>query len=103
MARYRILSWGDIPAQLKVVDDDGGRPLSVPFDDWFTQEIDRVAMREGLVGTDAYLERWAWSEYHERPGSAEDVAGDVVREIEAQWAPVRAGGTNRTSTPGPEE
>lgn len=103
MARYRILSWGDIPAQLKVVDGERGRPLSVALDDWFTQEIDRVAMREGLAGTDAYLERWSWSEYRERPGSAEEVAGEVVCELEAEWAPVRAGATRSPRTGRPEE
>ncbi len=88
MTRYRILSWGGIPAQIKVV-EDGRRPLSVPLPDWFTQEIDRVAMRDGLIGTDAYLERWSWSADTERAGSADEVAADLVREIEAEWEPIR--------------
>ena len=88
MARYRILSWGDIPAQIKVI-EEGRRPLSAQLPDWFTQEIDRVAMRDGLVGTDAYLERWSWSADQERPGSAEEVAAALVREIDAEWEPVR--------------
>lgn len=90
MARYRILSWSGIPAQVKVV-ENGRRPLSVPLDPWFTQEIDRVAMRQGVVGTDAYLERWVWSKDEERAGSAEEVATAVVREIEAAWMPTRRG------------
>ena len=88
MARYRVLSWDGIPAQLKVT-QEGGRPLSVPLSDWFTAEIDRVAMRKGLTESDAFLERWQWSEYLERPGGPEEVAAEVVAEIEAEWEPVR--------------
>lgn len=88
MARYRVLSWDGIPAQLKVL-EDGRRPLSVPLPDWFGQEIDRVAMQKGLAGSDAYLELWQWSPDVERPGSAEEVADAVVAEIEAEWAEAR--------------
>jgi hypothetical protein len=88
MATYRILSWRGIPAQLKVA-DDGGRPTSVALPEWFVQEIDRVAMREGIVGSDEYLELWEWGEQLERPGSAADVAAALVDEIEAEWEPAR--------------
>lgn len=84
MARYRILSWRDIPAQVKAFPDKG-RPVSIQLSDRFVQEIDRVAMREGLVGADAYLELWEWSEDLERPGSAEEVAAAVAAELEAAW------------------
>lgn len=89
MTRYRVLSWDGIPAQLKVL-EDGRRPLSVSLPDWFGQEIDRVAMQKGLAGSDDYLELWHWSPDVERPGSAEEVAGAVVAEIEAEWAAARA-------------
>ena len=88
MARYRILSWGDIPAQIKLF-DEGRRPVSIELPEWFAQEIDRVAMRDGVIGGDEYLERWSWSADAERPGPAEEVAAALVREIEAEWAPVR--------------
>jgi len=86
MATYRILSWRGIPSLLKVFPDEG-RPKSVPLDEWFTAEIDRVAMREGLVGSDAYLEQFEWSEDLERPGSPEEVVTAVVAELEAAWLP----------------
>ena len=91
MARYRILSWKGIPAQVKGSDDDGGRPASRQLSDWFVQEIDRVAMREGLIGSDDYLEQWQWSEYIERPGSADEVVEAVVAELEAEWEARRRG------------
>ena len=69
MTRYRILTWGGIPAQIKVY-PDSGRPRSLELPGWFMQEIDRVATREGIVGADEYLERWQWSDDIERAGHA---------------------------------
>lgn len=86
MARYRILSWRDIPAQLKVFRENG-RPMSVALDGWFVAEIDRVAMRDGLTGTDEYLEQFVWSPDADRPGSAEEVAQQVIAELEEEWLP----------------
>lgn len=60
MTRYRILSWRGIPAQLKVY-GESGRPKSVELDEWFVKEIDRVAMREKIIGSDEYLQLWQWS------------------------------------------
>ena len=90
MARYRILSWRGIPAQLKVYREDG-RAKAVALDGWFTTEIDRVAMREGVIDTDAYLDQFRWSGDLERPGSAEDVTADIVAELEAEWIPAGRG------------
>lgn len=88
MARYRILSWRGIPAQVKVFPEEG-RPLSRALTERFQQEIDRVAMREGLSASADYLAHWAWSEDLERPGEPEEVLGAVVEELEATWESVR--------------
>lgn len=84
MARYRILSWRGIPAQVKAW-PDSGRPVSLLMPDWFGQEIDRLAMRAGLVDSEAYLEHWEWSADLERSGSADEVASTVVAELAASW------------------
>jgi len=67
----QVLYWQDVPSVVK--DGDAKQQLS----DWFQQEIDRRAMEQGLVGSDAYLEHWHW----------EDVEGtldDVVEMLERQ-------------------
>jgi hypothetical protein len=91
VTRYRILSWRGIPAQVKAWSEDG-RAHSVLLPDWFQQEIDRVAMRDGLVGSDAYLEHWNWSDDMEQEGTAEEVAARVVDELTATWRTEGAGG-----------
>ncbi len=84
MARYRILAWKDIPAQVQVTDDAGTR-VNRMLPGWFGAEIDRVAMREGLAGTDDYLEMFEWSDEAERAGTAEEVADAVVAELISAW------------------
>jgi len=88
MTRYRILAWRGIPMQIKVT-EDGGRPVSKQLPAWFGEHVDRVAMRDGLDGSDAYLDQLDWTDYVEREGSAEAVAAEVLAEIEAAWAPAR--------------
>jgi len=84
MARYRVMRWQDIPAQVKAEDGQGGR-VSREMPEWFAQEIDRVAMRDGLAGTDGYLERWAWSKPVEMPGTADEVVDVVIRSLCEEW------------------
>lgn len=83
MARYQILYWQDIPAQLRAFDD--GKPINRPLPPVFQEEIDRLAMEEGLFGTDDYLEQWRWSEKRERPGTAAEVLDALEREIRKQF------------------
>ncbi len=90
MASYRVLSWRGIPAQVKVT-VDGVRPLNATLPDWFQHEIDRVAMSEGLFGSDDYLEQWEWSEDREREGDAQAVLDSVMAELKAEWEPARTG------------
>jgi len=84
MATYQIMSWKGIPSQVKATDAEGAtvrRQLPASFQ----QEIDRVAMAEGLIDSDAYLELWIWSAAAERDGPAEDVAEAVALEVAEDW------------------
>ena len=83
MAEYQILRWRDIPAQLKAF--EGKKPISRPLSDRFQVEIDRIAMEDGLYGTDDYLDQWQWSEKQEREGSAEEVLDALSAELEAKY------------------
>ncbi len=85
MARYRILAWQDIPAQVQATGDTGAK-VNRQLPGWFGAEIDRVAMRDGLAGTDDYLAMFAWSDETERPGPAAEVADAVVAELIAEWS-----------------
>ncbi len=83
MARYRVLAWRDIPTQVQAVDETGAT-VNRMMARWFMQEISRITMREGLAGTDDYLEAFGWSDWTERDGGAEAVADEVVEDLAAR-------------------
>jgi hypothetical protein len=80
----RILCWQDIPSLVKATADDGSSATR-QLPDWFQQEIDRVAMEQGLVGSDAYLEAWHWVDVEGREGDAATVAEAVERELRSRF------------------
>ncbi len=84
MARYQVLRWQEVPSVVKAFDDDGGS-VSRQLDSWFQQEIDRRAMAQGLVGSDAYLNEWAWDEPAEREGGVEETLDAVERELSREF------------------
>jgi hypothetical protein len=85
MARVQILYWRDIPSVIQAFAEDG-TPVKRQLPDWYQQEIDRVAMAEGLVESGAYLEEWRWGDIEERPGDPNDVLDAVERELDAARA-----------------
>lgn len=84
MARYQVLYWKDIPAQVKAADNSGKR-VSRTLPDRFQIMIDVVAMREGLAGTEDYLNQWRWTEKRELAGSADEVVNAVIQELEREF------------------
>jgi len=78
--QVRVLYWQEIPSLIRVTADDGSQ-VSRQLPDWFQQEIDRVAMEQGLVGSDAYLEQFAWRELEPRDGAPNDVLDAVEAEL----------------------
>lgn len=80
MARYQILYWKDIPAQVRVFPETG-RPLTRQLPVRFQEEIDARAMREGLAGSDDYLQHWHWSEKQERDLPAAELLEAIVHEL----------------------
>jgi hypothetical protein len=84
VAQYQILYWKSVPAQVKVF-PGGGRPISRQMPDRFHVEIDRIAMQEGLAGTDDYLNQWHWTAKQERPGNPAEILDELIRELEADW------------------
>ena len=80
--QVRVLYWQEIPSLIRVTADDGSQ-VSRQLPDWFQQEIDRVAMEQGLVGSDAYLEQFAWRELDPRDGAPNEVLDAVEAELVA--------------------
>lgn len=82
MADYQVLYWREIPAQVRVF--DGRRPVSAKMPERFQEEIDRVAMEEGLEGSDDYLDQWKWTKKLERLGTVDEVMKALLAELEEE-------------------
>ncbi len=82
MIEYQILYWRDIPVQIKLY--AGKRPKSYQLPEHFQTWIDRIAMQDGVTGTDAYLELWQWSKKKSREGQIEAVLEALLRETEEE-------------------
>ncbi len=85
MTRVQVLYWQKIPSLVRATAADGSQ-LSRQLPEWFQHEIDRVAMEQGLVGSDAYLEQWAWRELEPRDGSPSEVLDAVEAALVAESA-----------------
>ena len=80
MARVQVLYWQEIPSVVRAAEVKRQLP------EWFQQEIDRVAMEQGLVGSDAYLEQWEWRDAGEREGSDADAVDAVAAELVERYS-----------------
>jgi hypothetical protein len=80
MAKYQVMYWKHIPAQVKAWDEGGEVKRLLP--DRFQAAIDAYAMKDGSTEMDAYLEAWRWSDVQERPGSAQEIADALVQEFD---------------------
>jgi hypothetical protein len=78
--RVQVLYWQEIPSLIRVTAADGTQ-LSRQLPDWFQQEIDRVAMEQGLAGSGAYLEQWAWRDLAARDGSPSEILDTLEDEL----------------------
>ena len=56
MARLSILYWQDIPTLVEGRDKEGVEKIELS--ERFSELVDLIAMRKGLVGTDEYLQNW---------------------------------------------
>lgn len=83
MAQITIVYWRDIPAQ--VIAGKGRRGTKAVLPERFEQAIDRVAMKVGAAGTDAYLAEWRKGEpYALDVPDAQAVAGEIAR-LDAEY------------------
>ena len=83
MTEYRVLRWQEIPAQVRVA--GAGKRISGQLPPRYQEEIDRVAMAEGMYGSDAYLEQWKWGPRQQRDGAPQEVLDTVIAELVAEW------------------
>jgi hypothetical protein len=83
MAKYQIMYWQDIPAQVKV--QDGRQRAKKLLPQRFQEAIDSAAIAAGKTDSDAYMSGWRWGPKEERSGPAEQVAEALFTELDEAY------------------
>jgi hypothetical protein len=87
MAEYRITYWRDIPSM--VTARDGAATSKSALPDRFQEAIDEAAMRQGMAGSDAYLEQWRHGDWLEEAGTPDEVAAAVAARLDVEYGETR--------------
>ena len=88
VAEYRITRWRDIPTMV-TARDASGSTVKVALPDRFQEAVDEAAMRQGMAGSDAYLEQWQHSDWEQADGGADEVAARIAAGLDAEHPPER--------------
>lgn len=83
MPDVTIVYWRDIPAQ--VIVGKGRRGAKKQLSERFEQAIDRVAMRTGAAGTDAYLAEWRKADPYIIDGDQEEIVQAESDRLETEY------------------
>jgi hypothetical protein len=87
MAEYRITYWREIPSMVTAREGEATAKSGLPAR--FQEAIDEAAMRQGMAGSDAYLEQWRHGEWQPQPGSPDEVASGVAERLDAEYDAAR--------------
>lgn len=84
MPTVKVMYWKDIPCSVRA---EAGRRQRVtrPLPDVYMAVVDAVAMKEGLVESDAYQDAFHWGEAETCDGTLEDIADAKVAQLVADY------------------
>ena len=83
MPDVTIVYWCDIPAQ--VIVGKGRRGAKKQLAERFEQAIDRIAMRTGAAGSDAYLADWRKADPYQIDGNQEEIVQLESDRLETEY------------------
>ena len=82
-SKYQVLYWQDLPSEIKAWDNFDEVKISLP--NRFAEMIDASAQKQGFIQADSYMQHLRWSEESERPGTPQEVADAVKKELEVKF------------------
>ena len=87
MTKLSVLYWQDIPTVVEGKDKEGVH--KVELSKRFSELVDMVAMRQGLVGTDEYLENWKKKRIPRSDKPAKQSVNDLVEDFEKRFDEIK--------------
>ena len=83
MTKARILYWKEIPVQFQV--KDAQQTLSVPLDPKFQAAVDAIAMFDGSITSEEYLNSWGWGDWEEYDETVSEVAKCISKQFNCHF------------------
>ncbi len=87
MAEYRITYWREIPSMVTV--RDGAATSKAALPGRFQEAIDEAAMRQGMAGSDAYLEQWHHGEWERADGTPDELVATLSEQLDNDYDAAR--------------
>ena len=84
----RDRSWQDIPTVIQARDANGTE--KVELSKRFSELIDLIAMKKGIVGTDDYLRDWKKKKLSSTNKTAKNVVQEMSEYIEEKYEDIKA-------------
>ena len=88
MTKIFILSWQDIPTVIEARDSNGIE--KVELSKRFSELIDLIAMKKGIVGTDDYLRDWKKKKLSSTNKTAKQVVLEMSEYFEGKYEEIRS-------------
>ena len=88
MTKIFILSWQDIPTVIEARDSNGVE--KVELSKRFSELIDLIAMKKGIVGTDDYLRDWKKKKLSSTNKTAKQVILEMSEYFEGKYEEIKS-------------
>ena len=93
MTKVFILSWQDIPTVIEARDSNGIE--KVELSKRFSELIDLIAMKKGIVGTDDYLRDWKKKKLSSTNKTAKQVVLEMSEYFEDKYEEIKSNALNK--------
>ena len=87
MTKIFILFWQDIPTVIEARDATGIE--KVELSKRFSELVDLIAMKKGLVGTDDYLQNWKKKKFPSTQKTAKQVVLEMSEHFESKYEDIK--------------
>ena len=88
MTKIFILSWQDIPTVIEARDSNGIE--KVELSKRFSELIDLIAMKKGIVGTDDYLRDWKKKKLSSTNKTAKQAVLEMSEYFEGKYEEIKS-------------
>ena len=87
MTKVFVLFWEDIPTVIEARDSSGIE--KVELSKRFSELVDLIAMKKGLIGTDDYLQNWKKKRFPSTKKTAKQVVVEMSTHFESQYEDIK--------------